>query len=112
LITSVNTIRRNHPALSRLEGIKFHDSGSESILAWSRHSADGSDVVLVVVNLDPHGVHEDVLTLDLDALGIPYDRPYTATDELSGRVFTWQGASPYIRLDPAVGPAHILTLEV
>lgn len=111
-ITLVNDIRRRHPAFVRLDGITFHGSGSESILVWSRRSADGTDVLLMVVNLDPHGVHEDVLNLDLDALGLPHDRPYRVTDELSGQVFMWQGANPYVRLDPVTGPAHILALGV
>jgi starch synthase (maltosyl-transferring) len=68
-------------------------------------------VVLCVVNLDPHGVQEDTLWLDLDALGLPPDEPFEAHDELSGQTFTWRGHTPYVRLDPAEAPAHVLSLR-
>ena len=69
------------------------------------------DVVVVVVNLDPDGVHEDTLWIDLGALLIPWDHPFEAHEELTGATFVWQGPSPYVRLDPAVEPAHVFHLR-
>ncbi len=111
LIRSLNQIRRRHPALQRLRGTRFHSSGNSAILAYSRVSHDGDDVVLCVVNLDPHLVHEDLLDLDLGALGIPWNEPFDAHDELTGATYTWQGGRPYVRLDPAVQPGHVLHLR-
>ena len=34
-----------------------------------------------------------------------------AHDELSGKTFTWQGHTPYVRLDPANAPGHVLSLR-
>jgi starch synthase (maltosyl-transferring) len=110
-LTRLNEIRRAHPALQRLRGLQFHLSHSDHILAFSRVSADGSDVVLVVVNLDPEQPHEDTLWLDLPSLGLSWTDSYEAHDELSGRTYTWEGAAPYVRLDPAETPAHILHLR-
>jgi starch synthase (maltosyl-transferring) len=68
--------------------------------------------VLVVVNLDPHRAQETVLELDLGAIGLPWQGPYTAMDELTGDVFAWDGPSPYVRLDPWQGQvAHVLALN-
>jgi len=110
-ITDLNRIRREHPALQRLRGLRFHQSSNESILAYSRTSADDADVVLCVVNLDPAHAQEDTLWLDLGALGLPAAEPFEAHDELTGETFTWQGASPYVRLDPAQAPGHVLHLR-
>jgi starch synthase (maltosyl-transferring) len=110
-LTRLNEIRRAHPAFQRLRGLRFHHSNTDQILAYSRRSADGSDTMLVVVNLDPVNVHEDTLSLDLDALGLSWTEPYEAHDELSGLTFTWQGADPYVRLDPADAPGHVLHLR-
>ncbi|MGH9188457.1 MAG: maltotransferase domain-containing protein [Acidimicrobiales bacterium] len=109
-VTRLNRIRRDHPAFSELRNIAFHHSANDSILAFSKSSADGSDVVLVVVNLDPHHVQSDVLGLDLASLGLSAGRPVLAHDELTGVTYTWSGPNPYVRLDPAVAPAHILHL--
>ncbi|MDP9441219.1 MAG: alpha-amylase family glycosyl hydrolase, partial [Actinomycetota bacterium] len=110
-ITLVNDIRRRHPALHRLRNIAFHPTTSDQILAYSKVSEDGSDIVLVTVNLDPGGPHDCTLDLDLAALGLPADLPFEAYDELTNQSFTWQGPHPYVRLDPADEVAHILHLR-
>src|SRR5207253_10305308 len=58
-IAELNRIRHAHPALQRLRGLRFHHSSNDSIVAYSRTSDDGSDIVLCVVNLDPEQWHED-----------------------------------------------------
>jgi len=110
-IRRVNQTRRQHPALGTLRNIRFHHSSKDTLLVYSRHSDDGDDVVLCVVNLDPDSWQEDTLTLDLGALGLSYDEAFEAHDELSGATFIWQGAHPYVRLDPAEQPGHIFHLR-
>ena len=109
-IERVNDIRRRHPAFSELSNIAFEHSDNDQVFAFSKVSRDGTDVVLVVVNLDPYAIHEDTLWLDLERLGLPLDTPYEAHDELTGETFVWQGPSPYVRLSPE-NPAHILHLR-
>jgi starch synthase (maltosyl-transferring) len=108
LLGRLNEIRRAHPAFQSLRGLQFHHSSNDQIVAYSRASADGSDVVLCVVNLDPHQWHEDTLSLDLASLGLP--PTVEAFDELSGQTFPWD-ANPYVRLDPAESVAHIVHLR-
>lgn len=68
-----------------------------------------SDTVLVVVNLDPHQAREATIWLDMPALGFDWHEEFTVTDELSGESYRW-GQASYVRLDPAVRPAHIFTV--
>src|SRR5436305_5282241 len=109
-VKRVNEIRRRHPAFSELSNVQFEHADNDQILAFSKASHDGGDVVLVVVNLDPFATHEDTLWLDLPRLGLPDDSPYEATDELGGETYVWSGPSPYVRLTPE-DPAHILHLR-
>ena len=106
----VNEIRRRHPVFSELSNVRFEHSTNDQILAYSKVCPDGTDVVLVVVNLDPFAVHEDTLWLDLARLGLADDSPYEAHDELTDETFVWSGPSPYVRLSPE-SPAHILHLR-
>jgi len=110
-ITSLNQIRRDHPALQRLRNLIFHNTGSDSIIAYSKR--DGNDLVLVVVNLDPTFAQETTVYWDLKALGI--DEPtFTVTDLLDASTFTWS-ANTFIRLDPsrpAGKVAHIATVNL
>ncbi len=111
LMTSLNDIRRRHPALQRLRTVRLHPSTNPHVIAYSKLSDDGTDAVLTVVNLDPYWAQEAVLRVDLGDLGLPYDRPYRVFDELSGESFEWFGANPFVRLDPAVGVAHVFDLR-
>ncbi|MGH9165770.1 MAG: alpha-1,4-glucan--maltose-1-phosphate maltosyltransferase [Acidimicrobiales bacterium] len=110
LMTRLNDARRRHPALRRLRTIAFHGSNNPAVLAYSKHTEDRSDVVLMVVNLDPLATQDAVLELDLGLLGLAWDLPFEAHDELSGQSFTWTGAHPYVRLDPHQA-AHVLHLR-
>ena len=109
-ITRLNDARRRHPALQRLRTIRFHDADDPSVIAYSKRSDDRADVVLVVVSLDPHNTRECTLTLDLAHLGLAWDQPFEAYDELSLQSFTWQGSRPYVRLHPEQA-AHVLHLR-
>jgi starch synthase (maltosyl-transferring) len=111
-ITRVNAIRRQHPAFCELGNVVFHHTGNDALIAWSRRSPDGGDTVLVIANLDPWNAQEDVIGLDLGALGVPADAPFEVRDELTGGTFVWQGASPYVGLDPSVEPGHVFAVRV
>ena len=112
LIRRVNEIRRAHPSVWGLRDVRFHHSDDdEHFLVYSRGHAD-RDLVLVVVNLDPHGVHETTVRLDLGAIGVPPATPFQVTDELTGETYTWSGPDAYVRLDPGAGQvAHVLSVD-
>jgi starch synthase (maltosyl-transferring) len=103
-LTMLNRFRREHPALHRLDTLTIHDADSPDIMTWSKRLGD--DVVLVVVNLDPHGAREATVTLDLPALGFDWDERFEVHDAVTGRTYEW-GASNYVRLDPFDEPAHV-----
>jgi starch synthase (maltosyl-transferring) len=94
--------------VQRLRGLTFHHPDNPQVMAWSRRSDDGSDVVLVVANLDPANVQEATLYLDLQAIGLG-DR-LRVDDALSGQGWDWTGPAQYVRLDPADAPAHLFTV--
>jgi starch synthase (maltosyl-transferring) len=112
LVAQVNRIRREHrEAIAQLRNLRLHHVDSNEILCVSRASDDREDVILLLVNLDPHNVREGITGLDLDALGIDGSRPFIAHDELSGDTYTWRGPANYVRLDPRRQPGHVLRLS-
>ncbi|MEV7972364.1 alpha-1,4-glucan--maltose-1-phosphate maltosyltransferase [Cellulomonas sp. NPDC089187] len=116
LLTALNTIRREHPALRQLRNLTVHPTSDDNLVAFSRHlpaelSPTGrADTVLVVVNLDPHGAHDGTLDLDLGALGLEPDAQFVAHDVLSQEVYAWD-AHPWVRLDPYQRVAHVIQVE-
>ena len=113
LLTRLNAIRRAHPALHWLRNLSFHYSDQPDILCFSKRTSPdfpgAPDLVLVVVNLDPNNAREATVWLDSGALGLDAGAGFRVTDELTGQGFSW-GQGNYVRLDPAVAPAHILTV--
>jgi starch synthase (maltosyl-transferring) len=132
-LTKLNAVRRAHPALQRLRNLVVHSSDDENVLVFSKQArpvvstgstdATGStvatrstdetgvgDLVIVVINLDPHAARETMVHLDLPALGLDWHDILAVHDELSGQDWHW-GQHNYVRLDPGVEPAHLLTVR-
>ena len=112
-LTRLNEIRRAHPALHRLRNLRFHWVDNSDIVCFSKREplpGGGQDIVVTVVNLDPHGTREGTISMDMPALGFDWHERFAAHDELSGQTFHW-GQFDFVRLDPAVEPAHVLTIH-
>ncbi|MBW5482516.1 alpha-1,4-glucan--maltose-1-phosphate maltosyltransferase [Streptomyces bambusae] len=107
LITTLNRLRRRHPALQQLRDIHFHETDNDQVIAYSKHS--GSDSVLVVVNLDPHHTQEATVSLDMPVLGLDRHGSLAVRDELTGDTYHW-GRANYVRLEPGRAPAHVLVV--
>jgi starch synthase (maltosyl-transferring) len=108
LITLLNRLRRRHPALQQLRDITFHPVDNEALLAYSKRHGD--DVVLVVVNLDPFHTQEATLSLNMPELGLSWHESFPVRDELTGQTYHW-GRDNYVRLEPGLAPAHVLSLR-
>jgi starch synthase (maltosyl-transferring) len=104
LIRSVNRARREHPALQSNERLAFHEIGNPNLVAYSKQSADGSDIILTVVNLDPTSVQAGMLDL-------PWEGAVSVADVLTGEKYEWGGGRAFILLDPARMPAHVLVVK-
>ena len=111
LIARVNQIRHDNPAFRANHNLRFHDVNNEQIIAYSKSSADGSNEVLVVVNLDPHYKQSGFITLPLEDLGLDSRQPYQAHDLLTDARYLWHGSRNYVELNPQTVPAHIFVIR-
>ena len=73
------------------------------------------DTVIVVLNTDPHSAREATVWLDLDSLDLRdqdfnEDGSFWVDDLISGASWKW-GTHNYVRLDPYVEPAHVLSVR-
>jgi len=109
LLTSLNMIRKAHPALHWLRNLRFHYVDQPGMICFSKRSSRDADTVLVVVNLDPYQPREATVWLDMAALGMDDQSQFVVADELTGESYRW-GQANYVRLDPAIAPAHIFTV--
>ena len=109
LLARLNQIRRAHPALQQDRALAFHGTDNELVLCYSKRA--GEDVVLVVVNLDPHHAQRAWLRLDLAALGVGPDESFQVHDLLGEARYTWRGPHNFVELVPDQAPAHVFELR-
>ncbi len=107
LITLVNKVRQENPALQSDRGLRFHGTENEQLVAFTKSTPDLADVVLTVVNVDPHHTQAGMVTLPIEELGIRRDRGYQAHELLSGARYLWNGPRNFVEINPHAIPAQI-----
>lgn len=110
-IARVNAIRRESPALHQAWNLHFYPVDNEQLLCYAKYSEDMTDVILVVVNLDPFHTQSGWVELPLAELQLDAHHPYQMHDLLGGARFLWNGSRNYIELNPHASPAHIFRLR-
>lgn len=111
LISRVNRIRKDNGALQNNRTLIFHPIDNDQIICYSKHTDDLSNIILVVVNLDPHHTHAGWVYLPLSALGLDPETPFEVHDLLSDARYVWQGERNFVELDPRLLPAHIFAVR-
>jgi starch synthase (maltosyl-transferring) len=106
-IAVLNRFRRENPALHEMTNLRFLDFADPNTLAYAKITADRSNIIVAVVNLDPRGVHGGVVTLPLQDWGIAPDQEFSVEEAFTGRVLTWRGERQHLVLDPEANPAML-----
>lgn len=110
-IAVLNRARRANPALQSDAGLRFLNIDNEQMLAYAKTSADGTNTVVCVVNLDPHHTQSGWVELEQDALGIEPGQAYQLHDLVTGSHFLWHGERNFVSLDPQRTPVHVMELR-
>jgi len=114
----LNEIRAAHPALRQLRNLEIQWSDDDAILVYvKRLSGDFTDdgrpdIVIVVVNVDPHSVRQTIVHLDTRGWGIAThpDGSFEVEDLVTGAHWTWSDHN-FVRLDAFTEPVHILHVK-
>lgn len=114
LIARLNGIRKEHPALQRNSGLRFHRveqnfAENEQIIAYSKATPNLRDIVLTVVNLDPNTTQSGWVQLPLAEWEIEGD--FQVHDLLSDARYIWRGEFNYVELNPQALPVHLFVIR-
>jgi starch synthase (maltosyl-transferring) len=101
LVRRLNTIRRAHPAFHHLDNITFLETENDELIAYAKTTE--TDVLVVVVNLDPTAPQEG-LAIVPDSVHLPDTFP--VRDLLVDADYVWATGRNYVRLGP--GQAHVM----
>ncbi|MBA2443136.1 MAG: alpha-1,4-glucan--maltose-1-phosphate maltosyltransferase [Rubrobacter sp.] len=110
-VARVNELRRDNPALHELTNLRFYNASDDNILFYGKATTDGSNAVLVGVNLDPHGAHEAELDLPLEIFSIGEDEEYVIEALLAGAEAPGRGRRRRWLFVPEENPAEVFRLR-
>ncbi|MBI3804581.1 MAG: alpha-1,4-glucan--maltose-1-phosphate maltosyltransferase [Nitrospirae bacterium] len=111
LVARVNRIRGENRALHFNDRLRFCAINNDQILCYTKTTEDLSNSLLIAVNLDPHHPQYGWVQVPIHELGIETDESYPVHDLITDVRYQWRGEWNYIRLDPAVMPAHIFSVN-
>ncbi|HYS95491.1 MAG TPA: maltotransferase domain-containing protein [Chthoniobacterales bacterium] len=110
-ITRLNQIRRTNRALRFYDNLRFYHADNDSVLFYGKMTAARDNIILVVVNLDPHRKQHSFIDVPVDQFGSTEGDNYQVHDLLSGERYIWHGRRNYVELDPEIQPAHIFRVR-
>lgn len=108
IVTTVNRIRRENPALQTTWNLKFCQTDNSSLLCYTKVSGDNR--LLIVVNLDFYNPQSGWIKLPFEELGLS-GPPLKVTDLITDDKYYWNQDWNYVALNPYVFPAHIFKVE-
>src|SRR3982075_1030873 len=110
-IARLNKIRRENRALQFYDNLQFHHADNDAILFYAKMTASRDNIILVVVNLDPHRKQSSYVDVPIDQFGPMEADIYQVHDLISGTRYTWRGRRNYVELDPEIQPAHVFRVR-
>jgi starch synthase (maltosyl-transferring) len=110
-ITRLNKIRKENRALHFYDNLRFYHADNDAILFYGKMTPARDNIILVVVNLDPHRKQNSYIDVPIDQFGQMASDVYQVHDLLSDARYTWRGRQNYVELDPEIQPAHIFRVR-
>lgn len=112
IISIINKARFEHPALQSTWNIHFCEISDPNLIAYLKVTDDLSDIVLTIVNLDPHNKHSGYLQLPKSVLKLSDKINVKLHDVMTDEYYTWTQEWNYVELNPYKLPFHLFTVSV
>jgi starch synthase (maltosyl-transferring) len=110
-LARLNRVRRENPALQSDWSLTFHEVSNEELICYSKCTADLGNIILTVVNLDPHHRQSGFVSVPLAEWKMAGDQQFQVHDLLSGARYLWHGTRNYIELDPRGAQSHVFRIR-
>jgi starch synthase (maltosyl-transferring) len=110
-IARLNKIRKENRALQFYDNLRFYPAENDAILFYGKMTAARDNIILVVVNLDPHRKQHSYVDVPVDQFGQMESDAYEVHDLLNDARYIWRGRRNYVELDPQIQPGHIFRVR-
>jgi starch synthase (maltosyl-transferring) len=111
VITRLNKIRKENPALQDTYNIEFAKTTNDQIVCYCKVDRRSGNALIIVVNMDHFNTQAGEVIIPLKDLALELPDRYKVRDLLSGDKYHW-GERNYVQLNPYEMPAHVLRVEM
>ncbi|MCA9400034.1 MAG: alpha-1,4-glucan--maltose-1-phosphate maltosyltransferase [Candidatus Omnitrophica bacterium] len=111
MIARINQIRHQNPALQTTWNLEFYDIHNDQILAYGKWNDEKTNILLVIINLDPLNTQSGWVSLPLHELGLDDNHTFRVKNLISNDTYFWQGSHNYVEINPFVCPGQIMRIE-
>ncbi|WP_031527356.1 alpha-1,4-glucan--maltose-1-phosphate maltosyltransferase [Dyadobacter crusticola] len=111
IITRVNKIRKENPALQTTWNINFAETNNDMVICYTKVDPLSNNLLIIAVNLDFFNTQGANIKVPLHKLGMHWEQSYRVRDMLSGELYDWHGEYNYVQMNPYEMPAHIFKIE-
>jgi starch synthase (maltosyl-transferring) len=112
IISLVNKARKENAALQSTWNVQFCSIENDNLIAYLKATDDLSNIILVVVTLDPFVSQQGFVQLPKERLKLSDKINVKVIDLITEEKYTWTQEWNYVELNPYKLPFHIFKLEV
>lgn len=112
IITNLNKIRKEHPALQDTYNITFTRTDNDQLMSYIKVTEDLSDIIWCIVNFNVHQPQAGFVEVPKELLGLS-GQPVNllVKDLLTNEVYNWRNDWNFVQLNPNKYPLHILHVQ-
>ena len=110
LISRINQIRKEQPALQQTNNITFCDTDNQQIMAYYKYDDNKQNELLMIASLDPYYAKQAWVKLPLQSLGLHQGQPIRVTDLITGNSYIWNKEWNFVELHPSL-PFHLFKID-
>jgi starch synthase (maltosyl-transferring) len=112
IMSLLNKVRKENAALQSTWNLQFCPIENSQIIAYLKATDDLSNIILVVVNLDPNNTQHGYVQLPKAKLKLSDKINVKLHDLITDEQFTWTQEWNYVHLNPHKMPFHLFKVEI
>jgi starch synthase (maltosyl-transferring) len=112
IMSLLNKVRKENAALQSTWNLQFCPIENSQIIAYLKATDDLSNIILVVVNLDPNNTQHGYVQLPKTKLKLSDKINVKLHDLITDEQFTWTQEWNYVHLNPHKMPFHLFKVEI
>ncbi len=112
IMSLLNKVRNENAALQSTWNLQFCPIENSQIIAYLKATDDLSNIILVVVNLDPNNTQHGYVQLPKVKLKLSDKINIKLHDLVTDEHFTWTQEWNYVHLNPHKMPFHLFKIEI